>query len=553
MSTKDKQDIIQTWIDIDVETQELTQEQRYAAYALRESIFKKNTDYRQREAGNLAKELFLAMNKRCKNFRPDRQDAITGAVVAEMRKTLASWVLAPSSPSANTSCSFALSKVFEFGEFGPGSSRGTRHTSFIGKISSSKLTATSKEIIAQWEAYCRTSVRNTLAEHERISRFGPPVVIPGSKYSTVPKTRTIDRSIATEPSLNMFFQRGLAQCLDRVLMIKTGLNSAVQQTKAKALAKRGSIDGSFGTIDLSSASDTVSLRLVHMLFPPDFCTLIDMYRSKYVEIDGRNEKLYMVATMGCGYTFSLQTMIFTALVLACYEVQGIKPIYPRGKRLGNFSVFGDDIIVREDAYDLIVRSLESLGFILNETKSFNTGLFRESCGGDYYNGLNVRGVYNKSLDAPHSIYATINLLVLWSARTNILLPETIGQLLRWVDHRENPIEGFAASDGLFHYDAIPTKVVCGTRVYTVKRVRSRRIPLSVFQTAPNCVLQAALKGAISGDHVTTRQEMSRGYDTINVIVPNYRYISDDTLEMFFEGDRNHLARWIRLCDFYFRA
>jgi hypothetical protein len=57
------------------------------------------------------------------------------------------------------------------------------------------------------------------------------------------------------------------------------------------------------------------------------------------------------------------------------------------------STYGDDLVVWTVAYELTCEILTSLGFIVNEDKSYHNGSFRESCGGDYLAGEDVSSVY----------------------------------------------------------------------------------------------------------------------------------------------------------------
>jgi hypothetical protein len=55
-------------------------------------------------------------------------------------------------------------------------------------------------------------------------------------------------------------------------------------------------------------------------------------------------------------------------------------------------VYGDDIIVPSLFYEEAVNGLQRIGLIVNLSKSFADGPFRESCGGEYYNGIDVTPV-----------------------------------------------------------------------------------------------------------------------------------------------------------------
>lgn len=542
--SEDKHEMLMAHLECDLSSQNLGEVQQFAANALLTGILKKNTDVRKDDAAEKAKTLFLECNNLCKNYRLELRSSWEQQIVGQMRDYLARWTLSPSQDP------FSLSMIFENSDFGPGASRGTRHTSYLQKIAEGRLTATSPHLVAMWEDYCKVSVRSHLAETARKAKYGPAVIIKGSKFTTVPKSWTIDRGIATEPSLNMFFQKGFARCLERSIKIKTGIDLEQQQVKAKRLAQIGSKLGTFGTIDLKSASDTISIRLVHELFPKQVCTLVDMTRSKYCKVDDKEVKLYMAATMGCGWTFILQTAIFASLVLSVYSVMGINPEYPRGKRIGNFSVFGDDIIVDTKVFGIVCHMLRVLGMIPNEGKSFNDGFFRESCGGDYYRGKHVRAVYNRSLSQPHLIYSTINLLMVWSARHSIALTGTIGYLKSLIKKPVYilPILPFGVSDGIWVTDLAendfePPCTIDGQYVTTVRRPRIVTIDVNRLNVPGDAVMLAALKGALRRGKLTVRQNNGKvTYDRKRIITHRVRITShglfgDDAraMEMFLQG------------------
>jgi len=77
------------------------------------------------------------------------------------------------------------------------------------------------------------------------------------------------------------------------------------------------------------------------------------------------------------------------------------------------AVFGDDIVIPTDCRELFVEALEVLHFKVNERKSFWTGKFRESCGVDSYDGVDVTPVYWKTFfngrpESLASVVGTVN-------------------------------------------------------------------------------------------------------------------------------------------------
>jgi hypothetical protein len=149
--------------------------------------------------------------------------------------------------------------------------------------------------------------------------------------------------------------------------------------------------------------------------------------------------------MGNGFTFPLMTIILTCAVRAAYKtlnypIQDVRRVTDRREVLingtcnsynihANWAVFGDDIVVRSDAYDYVVSALALLGLDVNTSKSFSKGPFRESCGHDYFHGLNVRGVYLKRLMSLQDLAIAVNLFVNWTAQTGISLSEGCGYLM----------------------------------------------------------------------------------------------------------------------------
>jgi hypothetical protein len=207
------------------------------------------------------------------------------------------------------------------------------------------------------------------------------VSVPGNRVTFVPKTAITERAIAIEPLLNVFAQLGLGRVLRRRLL-RNAQTDLDDQTLNQRLAKMGSVDGSLATIDLSSASDTVSREVVRALLPDAWFSALNICRSKVGELDGVSFAYEKFSSMGNGFTFELETLIFYALAHSACVIVGADPDW--------VSVYGDDIVVPIDAYETLREILTFFGFTLNSKKSFNTGKFRESCGKDYYGGQDVR-------------------------------------------------------------------------------------------------------------------------------------------------------------------
>jgi hypothetical protein len=333
-------------------------------------------------------------------------------------------------------CILNTSTIFQSIDVGPGASVHALDTSFYSKVGISRMSSTTTGLNKLYEEFISTRPRWQSAENCRRSIVVPVDVVEGSKLSTVPKNREISRTICTEPLLNMMFQKGIGACFEQLLDHRYGIRYSgeedipngilLQPAKNGELARLGSKSGMFATIDLSSASDSVSLSLIDWLFPKEVSGWLRLTRSPVTTLPtGESVALHMVASMGNGFTFPLQTYIFTSIVRSVYELLDINIEYPRGKRLGNFGVFGDDIIVETRAVHLVLETLSVLGFLPNVEKTFTHGPFRESCGYDYHLGVNVRPVFLKKFSSLQDKFSLMNRLMEWSTRHRVLLPHTL--------------------------------------------------------------------------------------------------------------------------------
>lgn len=206
----------------------------------------------------------------------------------------------------------------------------------------------------------------------------------GNKLSFVPKNAKTDRAICTEPRWNVFIQLGIGDLIVKRLK-RVGIDLKDQNPNREAASR--AYDQGLATIDLSSASDTVSKNLVLELLPEDWSDLIFKTRSPRTFYKGKWYLLEKVSSMGNGYTFPLESLIFYAFAYAACRLTD--------SDIGEIRVFGDDIIVPAKAYATLVDVLSQVGFQVNPEKSFCEGPFFESCGSDYFRGKNVRPIFLK--------------------------------------------------------------------------------------------------------------------------------------------------------------
>lgn len=195
----------------------------------------------------------------------------------------------------------------------------------------------------------------------------------GAVLFTVPKKTTIDRCACKEPEVNMYLQKGVGKHI-RTRLQRFGINLNDQSIN-RELAQLGALCGDLATLDLSSASDTVTIETVRALLPSDWFLYLNDIRSPFVKVDDMVVKTEMFSSMGNGFTFELESLIFFSLMRATAYLRG----HP-----GIISVYGDDLIIPASMYDDASWILGEFGFSLNPSKSFATGPFRESCGGHYH-------------------------------------------------------------------------------------------------------------------------------------------------------------------------
>lgn len=475
-----------------------------------------------RDAKALA--LFLECNERCRNYGGVQpRNLLEHMTLSEMKVVMYDFFnprFWGGSYSERSPILLNLSDIATHFGLGNGTNIGAGSTDFYSKLVLSSMSHTNPVLPILFRQAISGEKIWSDVEAFRSGTFSTELVR-GSRLSFVPKSWKISRTICTEPVLNMLFQKGIAGVLEKRLFEVFRIDLSNQPFRNSDMAREGSIDGRFGTIDLSSASDTISLRLIDEMVPKESRNWLLRCRSPITTLpDGTDVELHMISSMGNGYTFPLQTAIFASLVTAAYRILGIPIQHPRERQNGNFAVFGDDIIVVKEAYNLVVDCLEILGFSVNRDKSFNQGFFRESCGSDWFQGYNTRGIYLKKLRTAGDFYSAINRLNFWSSKHGIPLPRTIGYLRSGCRFIGVPFDE-ADDAGI----KVPYKLLRSPRtdrngstyyVASVNSVRSVRIP------------------SVDADGTIDNKELKR----IRRVLPNFAYNPDGLLFCF-------LAGWLR--------
>lgn len=230
--------------------------------------------------------------------------------------------------------------------------------------------------------------------------FGPPTpfvlwdwrsvtLTNGSVAKFVAKTAKVSRLVNPEPAVNASVQRELGQILNRRCRL-FGIEIETGQDRHRDMAWLSSILGHLATDDQSNASGHIYTELVKFLVSHDWWVWLDGSRSKFTQVESSPIhdfthwwKLNTFATMGNGFCFELETILFYSLI---WTVAGDR---------SDISVFGDDCIYPVEHVNAVHKTFKNVGFVINEEKSFSSGFFRESCGGDFLFGHNVRPLYLK--------------------------------------------------------------------------------------------------------------------------------------------------------------
>lgn len=397
------------------------------------------------------------------------------------------------------------SSIAELCGFGPGASVGVhgRATHSAAKLSADAWTVTSSALpIAT--AYLKgdfhlreylvsapsgyTSMDDSLFEEALLRKVA---LVTANKITMVPKNAKVHRTIAIEPLLNGYIQKGVDEYM-RTCLAKKGIDLS-DQKKNQDLARLGSLgfDNPFCTIDLSAASDSLAIEVVRDLLPPDWFNFLNRIRSPEFQIGDTRTRYEKFTSMGNGFCFPLQTLIFASVVYAAYAITGDT----------EFRVYGDDIIVRQRSALLVIELLKHLGFRTNTDKTFIFGPFRESCGADFFEGVPVRPyTIDKLPKTDNDLYAIYNGL-----RNNSFM--ACLSVCQWVlDHipfRERllrPIDGNPDTAATVPLDVFMgsrfAKWCRGLQSWTWKELLSqgKRDPTKFH---PSVMMYGVLRGAIS--------------------------------------------------------
>lgn len=231
---------------------------------------------------------------------------------------------------------------------------------------------------------------------------------PTTRCCLVPKDFKGPRLISAESAATQYLQQGqmrkLMHYCDTHPLIGRSIqfrDQTLNQRAAQSAVSRHQV-----TLDLSNASDTVSLPLVWFLLSgvPGLRRRLVATRSSFMEMpDGPPQRISAFAPMGSAVCFPIESLVFWAISMASLKLVR-SHVNRSGKRICSFSdnalaseisVFGDDIIIPEDAFPTLSSTLLEIGCEPNMSKTCWQTPFRESCGSEWFNGIDVTIIRNK--------------------------------------------------------------------------------------------------------------------------------------------------------------
>jgi hypothetical protein len=342
------------------------------------AFVKKNATLEHDDADEVALQSFHRAERICRitnrrldyfNLKPERLSPDLQLQVEKMRKTIARVL--------GTESSF-ISEIPEL----------IRITSGATATLPRRRAHPVRKIRASIDCVCR-AVPYLKALSAYFGESKPPNWVPRltNRVEFVPKNWKTRRTIGCEPTGSLPLQLAVDAYVKRRLR-KFGIDLSDQSVN-QCLARAGSIDGSIATVDLEMASDTVALNLVYYLFPEGWATHLCDFRSPGgVLPNGEVMPYAKFASMGNGSTFVVETLVFFAAARAV------------GSTVAN--VYGDDIAIETELVAPLTRLLRFLGFKTNSSKTFSSGSFRESCGSNWFGGIDVTPMYMRREPASSS-------------------------------------------------------------------------------------------------------------------------------------------------------
>jgi hypothetical protein len=266
-----------------------------------------------------------------------------------------------------------------------------------------------------------------------------------AKISAVPKSFKGPRLITIEPTAHQYLQQGILRWFrENFPKPLTKCIDFYSQEPSRDLALAASMRDDLTTIDLSSASDRLSLWTVERVFRknPTILQALHATRSRWVIDSTRTTSspelaiLRKYAGQGNATTFPVQSICYAVFCIASllYEEGVTHADRNIGMKIDravrSIRVFGDDIIMPSSGGLWLSVILDFVQLKVNPQKTHVSGSFRESCGLDAYRGEKVTPFYMQALTLSKSPKA--DELVSWVDVCNNAHTEGLWSLSNWM-------------------------------------------------------------------------------------------------------------------------
>lgn len=300
-----------------------------------------------------------------------------------------------------------------------------------------------------------------------------------SELLLVPKDSRGPRTIVREPFFRLKTQLSFFDWISGLLSKESrGRINFHDQAINRELARQSSISKEYCTIDLKEASDRVKGSIVDKIFRNSpAIRFFTTRRTRKVRLpNGKIRDLVKLSGMGSGLTFPIMSLLAhlaitrrvitrTGMGYACVRKQVF--------------TYGDDIIVPSAWYTYAVEGLSLVGLKCNGDKSFVNSHFRESCGGDYWNGHSV-GPVRLRLSSSAPTVSTPGILSLNGKPCYLQVERHCRELIR---------AGLEAT--------------ADTWYRSIERSLGRRLPVGTGRTPVLCryTLQGVAYPSVGGNHI----------------------------------------------------
>lgn len=233
---------------------------------------------------------------------------------------------------------------------------------------------------------------------------------PTTRCCLVPKDFKGPRLISAESAATQYLQQGqmrkLMQYCDHHRIISRSIKFRDQTWNQRAAQE--AVARNHVTLDLSNASDTVSVPLVWFLLAgvPNLRRRLMATRSSHMLMNNQRVRLSAFAPMGSAVCFPVESLVFWAITMASLKLvrshehrqNGVTRMvcdFRDDALASEIRVFGDDIVVPEEAFPTLCSTLREIGCEPNMSKTCWQTPFRESCGSEWFNGIDVTIIRNK--------------------------------------------------------------------------------------------------------------------------------------------------------------